>query len=78
MAVPNELRGRLAAAWSRIEPSNDSDPTNRLTLGAGLRYAVSDNLDLTADYEYSHRWAGAGLGASDGNRIAIGVTLQFR
>ena len=76
--LSNRLLGRLAAAWSRIEPSNDSDPTNRLTLGAGLRYAVSDNLDLTADYEYSHRFAGAGLEASDGNRIAVGVTLQFR
>ena len=75
--LSNRLLGRLAAAWSRIEPQND-DASNRLTLGAGLRYALTDNLDLTADYEYSHRWAGAGLASADDHRIALGATLQFR
>ena len=72
------MLGRLAVAWSRIEPQNDSNATNRLTLGAGVRYALSDNLDLTADYEFTHRWAGAGLDAADDHRIAVGATLQFR
>lgn len=73
----HRLIGRLATSWTRVEPQND-DASNRWTIGAGLRFALCDNVDLSADYEYSHRWAGATLDESDGHRVAMGATWYLR
>jgi hypothetical protein len=75
--LSSKLIGRLAAAWTRIEPQDQSE-SDRLVLGAGLRWAVYDSLDLTTDFEYSHRWQGAGLSEADTYRVAVGATLQVR
>jgi hypothetical protein len=75
--LSNKLVGRVAAAWTRVEPQDD-DASNRMTLGAGLRWAVYDSLDLTSDIEYTHRWEGAGLSEADTVRVALGATLQVR
>lgn len=75
--LSHRLLGRLAASWSGIEPEGESYG-NRMSLGAGLRWVVSDNFDVTADYEYMHRWAGAGLDEGSAHRVAVGATLYVR
>jgi hypothetical protein len=75
--LSHRLLGRVAASWSRIEPQGFTD-SQRLTLGTGLRWVVSDNFDVTADYEYSHRFRGAGLDEGDAHRAAVGATLYVR
>jgi len=75
--LSHRLLARLAAAWSRIEPEGLGD-SQRVTLGAGLRWVASDNLDVTTDYEFTHRFPGAGLVKGDGHRVAVGATLYVR
>ncbi len=75
--LSNRLIARLAASWSRIEPQGDSD-SNRVTLGAGLRWVISDNLDVTSDYEFTHRFPGAGLDEGNSHRVAVGATIYLR
>lgn len=75
--LSNRLIGRLAASWSRIEPQGDTD-SNRVSLGAGLRWVVSDNFDVTTDYEFTHRFPGAGLDEGNSHRVAIGATIYVR
>jgi len=75
--LSHRLIGRLAASWSRVEPEGSTD-SNRVTLGTGLRWVVSDNFDVTADYEFTHRFAGAGLDEGDSHRVAIGATIYLR
>jgi hypothetical protein len=75
--LSNKVVGRLASSWTRVEPQDES-ASNRLTVGAGVRWAVYDSLDITGDVEYSHRFEGAGLPESDTVRVAVGATLQIR
>ena len=75
--LSHRLVGRLAASWSRIEPQGFTDG-NTVALGAGLRWVVSDNFDVTADYEFTHRFRGAGLEEGNGHRVAVGATLYVR
>ena len=75
--LSNKVVGRLAGAWTRVQPQDES-AVHRLTFGAGVRWAVYDSLDFTADVEYSHRFDGAGLPEADTVRIAVGATLQVR
>jgi hypothetical protein len=35
-------------------------------------------VDVTADYEYSHRWEGAGLDEAEQHRVTLGTTLHLR
>ncbi len=75
--LSHRLVGRLAAAWTRIEPQGYTD-SNRVALGAGLRWVVADNFDMTFDYEFSHRFPGADLEEGNAQRVAIGATLYVR
>lgn len=75
--LSHRLLGRLAASWSRIEPQGSTD-SNLISLGAGLRWVVSDNFDVTADYEFTHRFRGAGLNPGESHRVAVGATLYVR
>jgi len=75
--LSNRLIGRLAASWSRIEPQGDTD-SNRVSLGAGLRWVISDNFDVTTDYEFTHRFPGAGLDEGNSHRVAVGATIYLR
>jgi hypothetical protein len=69
--------GRAAVAWSRIEPEGMS-ASDRFAVGFGVRWVVSDNVDLTADYEYAHRLEGAGLEEATEHRVTVGTTLHLR
>ena len=75
--LSHRLLGRLAVSWSHIDPQGFSD-SDRVTLGGGLRWIVADNFDVTADYEFAHRFAGSGYEAGEGHRVAIGATLYVR
>lgn len=69
--------GRLAVSGSRIEPQ-DSSESWRVSAGAGVRWVLSDNVDATADYEYTHRFEGAGFDEADAHRVAVGLTFHLR
>lgn len=75
--LTSKVVGRIAASYLRLEPQGQSS-SDRIGFGIGFRWILSDDLDLTADYEFSHRYAGATLSASDTNRIAVGMTLGLR
>ena len=75
--LSNRVVARGAASWTLIEPDGRGSE-NWLGLGAGVRWAITDSLDLTADYEYDHRFAGAGFAEADSHRISVGMTLQLR
>ncbi len=75
--LTNRIVGRVAATWTRLD-SQGMSSSDRVGVGAGLRWVLSDALDLTADYEFSHRYAGATLSSADTSRIAVGLTLGLR
>lgn len=75
--LSHRLVARLATSWSRIEPEGSSD-SQRLSVGAGVRWVLSDNVDLTADYEYAYRFEGAGYDEADAHRVALGATFHLR
>lgn len=69
--------GRVAGSATRIAPQDRSESW-RMSLGAGVRWVLSDNVDATADYEYMRRFEGAGFDDADGHRVALGLTLHLR
>jgi hypothetical protein len=75
--LSHRLVGRFAASWSRVEPEGRS-ASDRAAAGVGVRWVVSDNVDVTADYEYAYRWEGAGLDEASEHRITLGTTLHLR
>lgn len=75
--LSHRLVARLAGAWSRIEPEGSSD-SQRLSVGVGVRWVMTDNVDFTADYEYAYRFAGAGYDQADAHRVGVGATFHLR
>jgi hypothetical protein len=73
----HRLVARAATSWSRIEPDGRSY-SDRVAAGVGIRWVVSDNVDVTADYEYAYRWEGAGLDEATEHRVTLGTTLHLR
>ena len=74
----NRLVARIAGSGTRVAPESQGDDSWLVGVGAGVRYVLTDNLDLTTDYQYLYRFAGAGYDQADGSRISFGATLQVR
>ena len=76
--LSQRLLSRIAFSATRVEPEQDGDDSWLVGAGIGFRYVLTDNLDLTTDYQYLYRFAGAGYSQEDSSRIAVGATLQLR
>jgi hypothetical protein len=75
--LTQDLMARVAGSWIRLAPEGGDD-SHRVAVGAGLRWTLMRSVDLTLDYEYSHRFEGAGLDEADGHRVAAGATVYLR
>jgi hypothetical protein len=73
-----DLLARAAASWIRLAPDDGDDDSHRLTVGVGVRWVVMRWLDLTLDYEYSHRFEGAGFDEAESHRVALGASIYLR
>ena len=75
--LTQDLMARVAGSWIRLAPEGGDD-SQRIAVGAGLRWTLMRGVDLTLDYEYSHRFEGAGFDEADGHRVSAGATVYLR
>ncbi|MBM4016522.1 MAG: hypothetical protein FJ293_16375 [Planctomycetes bacterium] len=75
--LEQRLSARLGGGIEHVDPSS-TDPTFfRYTLGAGLRYAVLENADLTLAWRLRLRNTSAANGDYTGNQLTLGFSLRL-
>ncbi|MSR47669.1 MAG: hypothetical protein EXS13_11505 [Planctomycetes bacterium] len=75
--VEARLSARLGGGVERVDPSNTDAPFVRYTIGAGMRYAVLDNADLTLGWRLRLRNTRATTGDYTGNQVTLGFSLRL-
>lgn len=75
--LEQRLSARLGGGVEHVDPSSTDPSFIRYTLGAGLRYAVLENADLTLAWRLRLRDTSATTGDYTGNQITLGFALRL-
>ncbi len=75
--LETRLSARVGSGIEHIDPSNTDASFVRYTFGAGMRYALSDNADLTLGWRLRMRHTRAATGDYSGNQFTLGVALRL-
>lgn len=75
--LESRLSARLGGGVEHVDPSNTDAPFVRYTLGAGLRYALLDNADLTFAWRLRLRNTRASTGDYAGNQYTLGLAVRL-
>lgn len=71
------LSARVGGGIEHVDPSNTADTFVRYTAGAGLRYALLDNADLTLAWRVRLRETDTAGGDYTGNQVTLGVSVRL-
>jgi hypothetical protein len=75
--IDARLSARGGVGYEFVNPSSTSETFTRWTVGAGLRYALLDNADLTFNWRTRIRTTDAANSEYTDNQFAVGIAIRL-